>query len=258
MPASFYVILVLIVIIILVIRFFRKKPMAQSAEIAQKKILEEYVLFYQKLTAEDKQQFIISLRDFLSRVRITGVKTEVDDLDKTFVGAAAIIPVFRFKGWKYNNINEVLIYPESFDHTNFAQTGEERHTLGVVGNGPLQNVMILSRHDLRNGFMNHTDKSNTAIHEFVHLVDKDDGEVDGMPETLLPYKASMPWIKMIQKEIAKIHAGNSDINPYGSTNEAEFFAVAAEYFFERPELMEEKHPELFKMLQYIFVNKQVE
>ena len=44
----------------------------------------------------------------------------------------------------------------------------------------------------------------------------------------------------------------SDINPYGSTNKAEFFAVVSEYFFERPDLLQQKHPELYSLLQQIF------
>ncbi|MCH7533654.1 MAG: zinc-dependent peptidase, partial [Gemmatimonadetes bacterium] len=36
------------------------------------------------------------------------------------------------------------------------------------------------------------------------------------------------------------------------TNEAEFFAVTTEYFFERPGVMERKHPELYAMLSRVF------
>ena len=57
--------------------------------------------------------------------------------------------------------------------------------LGLVGSGPYQNIMILSKQELRNGFANKTNKKNTAIHEFVHLLDKEDGSVDGVPEALL-------------------------------------------------------------------------
>ena len=42
--------------------------------------------------------------------------------------------------------------------------------------------------------------------------------------------------------MAEMEEGDSDINPYGLTNKAEFFAVATEYFFERPGVMERKHP----------------
>ena len=50
----------------------------------------------------------------------------------------------------------------------------------------------------------------------------------------------------------RIQSGKSDINPYAATNEAEFFAVAAEYFFEKPQQLETKHPEIYRMLKLIF------
>lgn len=46
--------------------------------------------------------------------------------------------------------------------------------------------------------------------------------------------------------------GKSDINVYGATNNQEFLAVASEYFFERPQLLERKHPELYKILSDVF------
>jgi Mlc titration factor MtfA (ptsG expression regulator) len=56
----------------------------------------------------------------------------------------------------------------------------------------------------------------------------------------------------------KISAGKSDINPYALTNEAEFFAVAAEYFFEKPGQLRQKHPELYAGLSKIFAQHPAE
>lgn len=50
----------------------------------------------------------------------------------------------------------------------------------------------------------------------------------------------------------RINNDASDIRKYGGTSQAEFFAVASEYFFERPKLFKQKHPELFKMLSLCF------
>jgi Mlc titration factor MtfA (ptsG expression regulator) len=122
----------------------------------------------------------------------------------------------------------------------------------MVGTGALNHVMILSQNELRQSFINNTGKTNTAIHEFVHLVDKTDGSIDGIPEFILDKKYILPWLQMMQKEIELILKDRSDIDPYGATNEAEFFAVVSEYFFERPKLLKEKHPELYKLLSEIF------
>ena len=56
----------------------------------------------------------------------------------------------------------------------------------------------------------------------------------------------------MHEEIQKIKKGESDIDPYGASSESEFFAVASEYFFERPELLKNKHPELYERLSNIF------
>jgi Mlc titration factor MtfA (ptsG expression regulator) len=214
-------------------------------------ILQEYVDFYNELEDDRKLQFENRLRHFLATTKITGVNTDVEDVDKVLVGASAIIPIFGFTDWEYINLKDVLLYPDAFNEK-FNQEGDDRTTLGIVGEGPYQNMMILSKHELRQGFINKTGKNNTAIHEFVHLIDKTDGAVDGVPEFLLSKKYVLPWLNLIQENIQEIRQSKSDINPYGATNQAEFFAVVSEYFFERPDLLQENHPELYEMLNKIF------
>lgn len=245
------IVLILFLILLIAVVYKKKKPLPQPDDAIEKKLLQTYVIFYQHLSATEKEEFLQRVHYFLQQVKITGVKTEAKDMDRVFVAAAAIIPIFAFKGWTYRNIHEVLLYPGSFNE-DFELQGQSRNVLGMVGTGPMQNVMILSQDKLRKGFTQHTDTSNTAIHEFVHLVDKTDGDTDGCPEALLPHTYAVPWIKRIHKEIQLIQAGQSDISPYATTSEAEFLAVAAEYFFEQPHLMHKKHPELYGLLSQIF------
>jgi len=216
-----------------------------------KTILAEQVPFYQQLDEERKKEFENRIQHFLATTRITGVKTTVEDIDKVLIAASAVIPIFNFQGWEYVNLHEVLLYPDSFDHE-FQQEGAHRSIIGMVGSGAMNHVMILSQHELRQAFINKTGKTNTAIHEFVHLVDKTDGTIDGVPEFILERKYILPWLELMRKEIGLIMKDRSDINPYGATNEAEFFAVVSEYFFERPKLLKEKHPELYELLSEIF------
>ena len=87
------------------------------------------------------------------------------------------------------------------------------------------------------------------------MVDKTDGDVDGVPDVLMKNQYVLPWLDLVHKKIREIMRDRSDINPYGATSQAEFFAVAAEYFFERPDLLKTKHPELYSMLELIFGTK---
>jgi MtfA peptidase len=228
-----------------------RRKVSSSMEEVDRKLLEENVVFYAQLDDEQQAEFEKRVQHFLSTVSITGVNTEVEELDKLLIASSAIIPIFGFKDWEYININEILLYPDSFDEA-FAQQGSGRTTLGMVGTGPYQNAMILSQHELRQGFLNKTAKTNTAIHEFIHLVDKTDGAVDGLPEALMAKQYVIPWLNLMQQKISEIQKNKTDINPYGATNEAEFFAVVSEYFFERPDLLQQKHPQLYELLSKIF------
>lgn len=247
------ILLIFILTIFYAVKFLQKKKVKVTEPVPPllKTILQDQVPFYQQLNESRKTEFEERAAHFLTQVKITGVKTTVEDIDRVLIAASAIIPIFNFPGWEYPNLNEVLLYPDSFDHE-FEQQGEDRNILGMVGSGALNQVMILSQFELRQAFLNETGKNNTAIHEFVHLVDKTDGEIDGIPESLLHKQYIKPWLQLMQEKIKEIIDDQSDINPYGATNEAEFFAVVSEYFFERPELLKDKHPELYELLLKIF------
>jgi Mlc titration factor MtfA (ptsG expression regulator) len=112
--------------------------------------------------------------------------------------------------------------------------------------------MIITKWQLRQGFINSSDAHNTAIHEFVHLIDKMDGTMDGVPEIILERKYIDRWRNMMDLTIRHRKGYGSDIDMYGATNHAEFLAVISEYFFERPDLLKTNHPELYEMLARIY------
>jgi Mlc titration factor MtfA (ptsG expression regulator) len=216
-----------------------------------RKILTNKVVFYNSLTKSEKLEFEQKVHEFILNYKIIGIEVNVDDTDRILVASSAIIPIFGFPNWRYNNLDVVQLYPAMFNE-DFKTTGKGRRTLGMVGTGFMEGKMILSKPALHHGFSNETDKKNTAIHEFIHLIDKSDIEIDGLPEVLLEKQYTIPWLDLIDQKIEAIYKNKSDINPYGGTNKAEFFAVISEYFFERPELLSRKHPELYKLLEEIF------
>ncbi len=248
--------LILLAIALFAVYFFTamypKKGVVTTVTPIDPAWLIEHVLFYSELDADNRKRFEQKLSAFLTKVRITGVDTPVSDTDRLLIGAAAIIPIFHFDNWEYPNLREVLLYSDSINMDFETKGHADRNILGMVGTGPLEGSLLLSKHALQQGFLNQTDKNNTAIHEFVHLIDKLDGETDGIPELLLNKPFVLPWINLMHEKIQQIAEGESDINPYATMNKAEFFAVASEYFFERPDLLAEKHPKLYAMLKGMF------
>ena len=247
-----WIVLALIVIFASVVLFYKRPRKKIVLPDGYKTLLQSNVTFYRSLNESEKIKFEEKIKEFLGYVHVNGVNTIVEDIDRLLVAASAVIPIFGFPEWKYNNLREVILYPHSFDREEFLSGNNNRNTLGMVGNGPMQRVMILSRPSLHAGFANEEGKENTGIHEFVHLLDKEDGDVDGLPGALLNKQYIVPWLEVMNKNINAINEGNSDINMYGATNKAEFFAVVAEYFFSRPDLFKENHKDLYDLLTKIF------
>ncbi|MFT5952513.1 MAG: Mlc titration factor MtfA (ptsG expression regulator) [Bacteroidia bacterium] len=253
LPTVYYILFLAIIgYLIYWVRKPKRRPLRAFDEQWQK-LLEENVDYYRRLTDIDKQRFGTRVMQFLSEVKVTGVNLELKPLDEALVAASATIPVFGFDEWEYAYLDEVLVYPSTFNKGfEYGNGAKDRNVMGMVGDGYMNGKMILSRNSLRNGFKNTTDKHNTAIHEFVHLLDKEDGSIDGLPEVLMSHQYSIPWLKMIHHKMEEINKDKSDIRNYGGTSETEFFAVASEYFFERPDQFKRNHPELYTMMVQCF------
>ena len=80
-----------------------------------------------------------------------------------------------------------------------------------------------------------------------------DGAADGTPP-LRNRSEYQDWIRICSREYKRLRddaamGKESFLNLYGATNEAEFFAVATEQFFDQPQIMIEQAPELYQVLQ---------
>lgn len=229
----------------------KRKTGASNLSPSFKELLNQEITFYQNLDGSERRRFETAINNFINRVTIEFIGIETNDKDKLLVAASAIIPIFGFGDWHYPNLTNVLIYPDTFNDK-FDFEGGSRNILGMVGGGYMNGQMILSQKSLREGFSIAGSHQNTGIHEFIHLLDKSDGVMDGIPSFLLDKSYVLPWINLMHQEIKKISQGSSDINSYGATNESEFLAVVSEYFFSQPKKLKQKHPELYTLLKKVF------
>jgi Mlc titration factor MtfA (ptsG expression regulator) len=203
-------------LIVLIILFVFRVSIAKDILLLPenyKELLNDYVKFYRQLDEEDRERFEKRVEHFLSAVKITSVNAVVEDLDKLLIASGAIIPVFKISDWQYINLHEVLLYPGAFNE-DFDQAGSDRPFGGMVGNGAMQHVMIITKWQLRQGFINNHDANNTAIHEFVHLIDKMDGTMDGVPEIILERKYVADWKNLMDTTMAQMRMYGSDINSF--------------------------------------------
>ena len=230
----------------------RRKIRKQDFPPAWRKVLEDRVGFYLTLDEAGKRRFEQGIQVFLSERRIIGLKTKVDDLSRVLIAASAIIPVWGFKDWEYPNLAEIYLTDGALSTQEYKEEGSINIVAGQVKPRGGRHTLTLSKSALVQGFNNMADRKNVGIHEFSHLIDQQDGVVDGIPENRLPDHLVQPWVELMYRKIEEIKDGKNNINTYGATSETEFFAVATEYFFEKPGKLQKNHPELYKMLTKIF------
>ena len=247
---------VIVLVIWQVLYFAKKRKLRQSSvpenfPPAWTDFLVKRVAFFRGLNEVQKRDFEQAVLGFFREVIISPVKTKITQEDRLLVGAAAIIPIFFLGERSYPNLREVLIYPSAFDERHqFAN--KQGRIAGMVGNGYMNGTMILSKTSILGGFMNNKDGNNTAIHEFVHLIDGWDGEIDGIPGAIIDKPLILPWIDAMKQGIDDIRKNESNIDDYGGTNSAEFLAVCSEYLFENPARLKREHPEVHRLLHKMF------
>jgi len=228
----------------------RLKIMEQPFPDSWEQVLQSHVAFFRALPDPEKERFRQLVKVFLDEVRITGIETEVDDTVRVLVAASAAIPIFGFDDWEYHRLGEVLVYPHSFGEDYQTTGGPDENFLGMAGMGQLRGVVILSKPSLFEGFDNPSTSINVGVHEFAHLVERDETE-DGLPPEV-PWQAVKDWVQYVARELAHPSGNRSYIRDYAYTNDHEFFAVLAEYFFNSPDLLKERDPRLYGMLQDMF------
>lgn len=216
-------------------------------------LLVEHVAFYNRLNPPERNRFENRVHLFLLNVQIVGVDTEVTHLDRILIASGAIIPIFGFDSWHYSNLEVVEVYPDQFLIPNTQQ-----YAHGLVGWGQMEGKVKLSRKALVEGFYNRNDQKNVAIHEFVHVLDMQDGSIDGKLGKIMKEIDIKPWLQIIHTQMNAIQSGNSNIRMYGSTSHAEFLAVVSEFFFENPDKMKTEHPELYQMLDRFYNPKKTQ
>jgi MtfA peptidase len=223
-----------------------RQPFPEELE----QILRTHVAFFMALDDAGKTRFRQLVQIFLDEVRITGIRTEVDETIRGLVAASAVIPIFGFHDWEYHRLHEVLIYPDAFDDAYQTRGGSDEHILGMVGLHHLSGVMILSKPALLAGFSPQPGTHNVGVHEFAHLVEQEAGEYGLPPE--VPWMAVRQWVRYVARELAHPSSRRTHVSAYAYTNEHEFFAVLAEYFFTSPDLLKRRDPALYSLMRDLF------
>lgn len=180
---------------------------------------------------------------------------EITQEIRVCIAAQAALLLLHRPTTYYPTLRSILVYPRAY-----AAPTTQRNPDGTVSQGPQGRLgeswhrgsLVLSWDDVVRGAADDGDGRNLTFHEFAHQLDGESGFMDGTPAlpTTTRYRE---WARVLGQEYAALAAelqrGNPTLlTPYASTNPAEFFAVATELFFERPDAMRSRHPALYEQL----------
>jgi MtfA peptidase len=230
----------------------RRRLLKKPFPAAWRTILQQRVHYYQALTPAAQKRFEEQIAVFIAEHRLIGVHTDMDDASRVFIAAGAVIPSFGFGDWDYHNVGNILLYPDSFDEQYQIDTHSPIRREGIVGSEFHYNAMILAKPYLHYSFDNPYDGRNSAVHEFVHLLDRADGGMNGSLTLFWNKTEKEAWRHLMGQEMARIANGWTLIDPYASSHPVEFLAVMSEYFFEWPELLANEHPEVYALLKQAY------
>ncbi len=216
----------------------------------------EHTVHYPRLDAEQKRRIERSVLKFIFTKRFVGIGLDVTDEMKVVTAFYACLIVLGKPGYCYTSLKTVLIYSHDFIVKQVQGNGgiftEGAFVLEGQSNAE---TVVLSWHEVRKQAY-HLTHHNVVVHEFAHELDFEDGLPDGTP----PLQRGLydRWSRIMQRDYAALSQAVTRgrylekyklLGDYAATNEAEFFAVASELFFEHPRKLYRHFPELFNLFR---------
>ncbi|MDX9767780.1 MAG: zinc-dependent peptidase [Ectothiorhodospiraceae bacterium] len=191
---------------------------------------------------------------FLAEKRFFGAHGfEVTDRMRLSIAAQACLPILGLGIDWYRGWSSIIVYPDDFlpRHEDVDEAGvvheDDRIYSGESWElGPV--VLSWAEIEAQTG----SDEANLVIHELSHKLDLLNGQANGEP----PLHRDMDpaaWAADLQAAYDDLcertdHGEETVVDPYASTDPAEFFAVTSEYFFVAPDLLADSYPAVYRQL----------
>lgn len=236
----------------------RREITAQPFPDDWRRILRRNMPQYAWLTSLEQSKLEDDLRVFMAEKSWEGCKgLELTDEMRVTISGFAMLIALSLPHDYYPNVESILVYPAGYavpvkKPGLFGTVTEETDTrLGEAWSSNLP--VIISWSDAVEAARRTDDGYNVIIHEFAHKLDHRDGVANGVPP--LPGQTEYDrWERVMTQGFQYLASATAShiptiLNPYGATGAAEFFAVATECFFERPDALAALMPDLYSLLR---------
>ena len=229
-------------------RLQRRRVRARTFPAEWRAMLEARVPFLARIPTALRPKFEADLMIFEHEKAFIGAGGfTVTEEVRVVISAAAVRLVLCLDISALDRVSEILVYPGAYQHP--------KRDGAILGEVSDWSTVVLSWEDVVAGLRNAHDAHDTATHEFAHVLDRASGAFNGTP-TLRAREDYAPWGHILSEHYLRLRAGDpkerSVLRDYAATNEAEFFAVATEVFFERSGMMKRRAPDLYEELQRFY------
>ncbi|SHJ89186.1 zinc-dependent peptidase [Reichenbachiella agariperforans] len=208
----------------------------------RKRILKNHSRYYVNLPEKEKKRFEQKVQAFIHQKEfIPRELKEVTEEMKVLIAACAVQLTFGFRRVSLSFFKRILVYP-----TNYYSTINQKYHRGEVN--PRVKAIVLSWEHFVEGFIDEADGRNLGLHEMAHAL-RIENRITNQEYGFLDEKVLSEWEVLADFEIDRIQSNEPSIfREYAATNREEFFAVAVENFFERPEIFKKEKPTLYQNL----------
>lgn len=227
----------------------RRRLLAAPVDPSWPALLEAEVAFYGRLPAAERARLLDLVRILVAETRfVAAAGMDLHTSHRVIIAAAMARLALGLGPDVYRGLRSVVVYPDAWHNDKLGDGAilGEAHDFGVV---------VLSWKDTAGGLRNDADGHDTATHEFAHIIDGLDGSFDGVPP-MGSHAEVAAFARLVRHHQARLRKDRKPerrvLRSYGGTNEAEFFAVATEAFFEKPRQLERRLPELYAELAAIY------
>ncbi|MEZ4360275.1 MAG: zinc-dependent peptidase [Kofleriaceae bacterium] len=219
-------------------------------------VLHRNVSAYRRLDDDEQTRLRELVQVFIEEKRWEGCGGLVltDEHRVTIAGAACLLLLGRGHDLMHD-VESILVYPSTVILPPPAAStfdGRPRvveEGVAALGVAHRRGPVVLAWDAVVHGARNAEDGRNVVIHEMAHKIDFLDGDADGTPP-LEGRGARQQWAAVCSEAFFAVQRGELPLlRDYAGTNEAEFFAVASEVFFEQPEQLARRAPALYGVLR---------
>ncbi len=249
-----------IYLILLILKFYRLKKIKSLQFSDSLRAYLNKTHHYKFLTQTDKDKIEKSILLFINTKNFIGIKIEINDEIKVIIAFYACLLLLHVKKLGcYNNLKTIIVYPNVVAIKMMQASGGIYSNQQFLIDGQSANdTVVLVWHDAK-AQAYHLRQDNVIIHEFAHEIDFMSGEINGIPP--LDESKYHHWAISLFKEYDKLNQvvlKNRDwgkyklLGSYASSNEAEFFAVLTERFFETPASLKHNFKDLYDELKEFY------